>query len=195
MVVVSESQHKHSLNFANQRKVVILRDARGQSSEKIAQQVVNLEGEHPSAWLVADVCAKFNRRTGHVKYKYERCGRKAWKVTPAVRKYVLKQLVKLRPDHIVTATTLQRELVRDMDVELEASTVRRILEDAGYRWMARSQKPKFSDEVMLARLRFARLVLSLSRKSLRERLSMAMDGVFMGAQGRCPSRVRIARRA
>jgi hypothetical protein len=40
MVVVSESQHKHSLNFANQRKVVILRDARGQSWEKIAEQVV-----------------------------------------------------------------------------------------------------------------------------------------------------------
>lgn len=60
MVVIRESVHPNSLNFANQRKVVILRDTKKKGNKKlpwpdIAKLVRNLKGKHPSPFLVAKV--------------------------------------------------------------------------------------------------------------------------------------------
>ena len=149
------------------------------SFAKIAERVENRKKETPSEWLVRDVYSKFNRRSGRCKYNYKNCGRKPWKVTPEVRKFLIKKLLAERNKDIVTSTVLQRALVREHAVELEASTIRKVLKKAGYRWMARAQKTKYSKEVRKQRLLFADFVLRLSMAQLCARLCLAMDGVIL----------------
>ena len=77
MVIVSEIQHPRSLDFTNQRKVVLIRDQEGLSWEKIAKRVVNLKGEHPSWKHCSEVYERFQDSKGRVLYKYGNCGRAA----------------------------------------------------------------------------------------------------------------------
>lgn len=177
MVVVQETRHRSSLNFANERKVVTLRK-QGMKWCDIVDEVVNLEGERPSEWLVRKVYKIFKARKGRCTYNYHKCGRKPYKVTPAVRKFVVSKLRELRNKSIVTSTTLQTEVARKFKVQIETSTIRKILKKAGYRWLVRAQK-KFSKDQIKARLRFAKHVVSLSKKQLRERLSLSMDGIII----------------
>ena len=178
MVVVKESQHERSLNFRNQRQVVILRD-QGYKWSDIQERVENLQKETPSLWLIKDVYKTFNRREGKCRYNYKNCGMKVTKFTPAVKKFLVKRLLELRTKNIVTSTVLQRELLRLKNVEVENSGIRKVLKKAGYKWMPRAQKPKFSPQVIAARLAFCQAVLRMSKKALRERLSLAMDGVIL----------------
>ena len=60
MPVISESVHPRSLNFANQKKVVILRDTRKKGNKKlpwpdVAKEVKNIAGDKPSPSFVAKV--------------------------------------------------------------------------------------------------------------------------------------------
>jgi hypothetical protein len=182
---VSEVQHPSSLNWMNQRKVVLLRDCvlngkgKRPSWSKIANQAVNLGGERPSPWLVADVYKNFNTNLGRVSYDYSNCGRTALLATPEVKKFLVRKLLALRGKHIVTTTLLQRELVAEMNVELECTYIGKILKEAGYTWRPRAQKAKYTKEVMIKRLTFAKFVLSLSDVKLRERLSLSLDGVVL----------------
>ena len=52
MVIISESVHPRSLDFANQRKVIILRDP-GYTCRAIASRVVNIQGEATTAQTVS----------------------------------------------------------------------------------------------------------------------------------------------
>jgi predicted oxidoreductase (fatty acid repression mutant protein) len=74
MVIVSEIQHPRSLDFTNQRKVVLIRDQEGLSWDKIAKRVVNLKGEHPSWKHCSEVYERFQESKGRVLYKYGNCG-------------------------------------------------------------------------------------------------------------------------
>ena len=48
-----------------------------------------------------------------------------------------------------------------------------------YHWLPRAQKPKVSKELALVRLKFAKLILRLSKAILREKLSLSLDGVIL----------------
>ena len=183
MVLVTESRHRCSLNFANERKVVTLRD-QGWTWEDIAGEVKNLEGDNPSEWLARKVYNTFSRKAGRCKYNYDKCGRKPWKVTPKVRTFIVNKLMQLRKRHIVTSTTLQGSGAKKFKIQLDASYIRKILVNAGYKWLPRAQKKKYTPDQMKARLRFAKFVCSLSKKALRERLSFSMDGVVLAAPPR-----------
>ena len=75
MVQITESVHPRSLSFANQRKVVILRD-QGFAWNDITGRVVNLQGASPSEDTCQKIYKEFNRRKGRRVYKYHRCGQK-----------------------------------------------------------------------------------------------------------------------
>ena len=78
------------------------------------------------------------------------------------------------------AYSLTLRLNRDSDdVEMEGTYIGKILKEAGYTWLPRSQKAKYTKEVMRQRLAFAEFVLSLSDRKLRERLSVSLDGVVL----------------
>jgi len=88
MPLVQEMQHPNSLDFANQRRGVMIRDREGLPWHRIRLRVWNLNGEHPSKELCRTVYKDFNKRIGRVKYRYKNCGRKKWKVTKEVESFV-----------------------------------------------------------------------------------------------------------
>ena len=65
-----------------QRRVVILRDAKGMAFTDIADEVFNLEGERPDPQTVANYYYAFSSRLGRVRTNSANCGRRAWKFIP-----------------------------------------------------------------------------------------------------------------
>ena len=179
MPVVSEMVHPLSLDFASQRQVALLRGVNGEKWVTIQNKVRNLQGEKPSLKLLQRLYRDISMAAGRRAYKYGKCGRKPWKVTKQVEAYVVRRLRYLRTRCVCTATTIQRDLAKDMGVALEVSTIRRVLTKRGYKWLPRSQKRAYSKAAMARRLAFAEAVVRLSSRQLRERLSMAMDGVVL----------------
>jgi transposase len=161
------------------RSVVILRDVHHETWAAIAAKVKNLRGESPSVQTVTNVYDSFAARHGRVKTKYANCGRKKWKMTPDIEKFVIRRLRQLRSKCVCTATTLQHVLAREKNVRVHASCIRKVLLKHGYNWLPRSQKRKYSAEVCAERVAFAEQVVAMSAAKLRERLSLAMDGVVL----------------
>ena len=86
MPLVQEVRHPKSLDFWNEKKVVIARDVRGCTWEEVAASVVNLQGEQPSVSIVKRIYANLSTRTGRRTLGYKRCGWKPWKCTKGRRR-------------------------------------------------------------------------------------------------------------
>ena len=172
--------HPRSMSFANQRKVVILREVSKLTWASICKKVVNLQGGSPSEKQCRQVYANM-RSSGapRKKYCFSKCGRKPWKCTKEVRAFLVKKLLSLRRDFVCTSTTLQRELLREQDIRLACSTIRKVLLSKGYRWLPRGQKPKYSAADRAMRRGFAEEVVAMSTRQLGKHLTMAMDGVVL----------------
>jgi len=181
MVLVSEVVHPKGLSVATCAQVAVRRDVHKESFLNIASKVFNRRGHHPSKETVRVAYKAVNgpAKAGGKKYLYSRCGRKSWKVTKVVRSFLLKRLRALRTKTVCTATTLQREVLRDMGVKLDPSTIRKVLKKSGYKWLRRAQKVKHSAKSMKTRLAFAESVCKLSPSAFRAKLSMAMDGIVL----------------
>ena len=157
----------------------MLRHVKKLSWEKIAEQVVNISGETPSWVTVRDTVQAFNVNRGCRRFQYSKCGRKPWKLTADARQFLLRRLVKDRVSKIVSSVTLQADLASEKGIVVEESTIRKFLGKAGYKWLPRNQKRKYSKEQMQVRLDFAKAVLRLSIAALREKLNMSLDGVVL----------------
>ena len=179
MVIISQSVSKRSLDFKNQKKAYLLRHVDGLSWRKVAKRVKNIGGKTPSWGMVRDVVTDFSVAKGHREFQYARCGRKPWKLTGDVKKFLLRRLRSDRTKKIVTSVTLQADLAAEKGVEAEDSTIRKFLKDSGYRWKPRSQKMKYSKEQMGMRLAFARMVLRMTKAELRAKVCMSLDGVVL----------------
>ena len=183
MVVISESRHPQSLDFKNERKVVILRDSirvgKKMAWNEICQKVVNLQGNHPSKFLVRKIYREFNRRIGRRVYKYKNCGLRKWKVTQRVEKFIIRRLLALRKNNICTASMLAREVMAKLHVELDDSTVRKVIRRNGYKWLRRCQKRKYDPVMMAKRLSFVGPYTELPPAARRRKLSLAVDGVVV----------------
>ena len=179
MPVVAEMVHPKGLSFAAQRDVVMLREVRGLTFPDIAKQVYDLTGKHPKPRLCPEYYMRFNRRSGRAASGYSRCGRKKWKVTKEVERYIVNKLKEMRTKCVCTSTILQMELAKERRVELSASMIRKVLKENGYQWRVRRQKRKYSNDQKKDRLEKARRILRLTRAELREKLSFAMDGVVV----------------
>lgn len=167
------------MDFKNQRKAYLLRSVQKRPYEEIAGEVLNMQGEHPHWTTVRDVCQGFSVRKGCRPYKYHKCGRKPWKMTSDVQKFVLRKLLADRMKKVVTSSSLAADVAKEKGVVLEASSIRKLLKAKGYKWMPRSQKRKYSKEEREVRERFARAVLRLSKESLRLKMAMSLDGVVL----------------
>ena len=186
MPLVQEVRHPQSLDFANERKVVLLRDVQKCSWENIRDQVRNLRGQKPSISLLKRIHGGFKHTLGRRPYKYQNCGRKPYKATKSIQKFLVQRLLALRLQCVCTSTTLQRELLSKKGVHLHTSGIRRVLKKHGYLWLPKAQKRKYSTLRKQERLRFARSVVQLSRARLREKLSFSMDGVILTLPPRDP---------
>lgn len=179
MVLVSEVVHPKGLDFKSQRLVVLLRDVRRWSWGQIAQHVTNLQGQHPSK----STCWRYYRAmtmpAGRRKSQYHKCGRRAWKLSPAVKAYLLRTLKQTRMQQECIARTLRLALARAQGVQVEESTIRKFLLASGYRWLRRAQKRLYSLAEKRKRLQFAEQVVRLGRAGVRKRLALAMDGCVL----------------
>ena len=179
MPVIQEVVHKRGLDFENQRKVVMLRDTKQLGFSRIAERVVNLEGEQPSEDVVRRAYARFSRTKGRVQYKYHKCGRQPWKITKEVGTFLVKQLLKKRKTDVCTSTTLQADLYKEKKMKVSLTAIRKHLISKGYSWMPRSQKRKYSKEMMQERMAFANRCRSKSLAAIQRHITFAMDGVVL----------------
>ena len=135
MPLITEQVHPLSLDFCNQRKVVIRRVAFKESWRTIAGKVVNLKGDSPSPTLVARVFKTFSKKAGRRRYKYLRCGRRPWKLTKPIQQWLIRTLRSLRRRSICTSTTLQQELAKVKGVHVDVSAIRKLLIRKKYFWL------------------------------------------------------------
>ena len=85
----------------------------------------------------------------------------------------------MRTSSFCTSRVLQRELAAKKHVTVEASTIRRVLEKHGYRWMMRPNKPKYSQSQKAERLAFVKAILAMTEEELKAALDFSMDGVVL----------------
>ena len=179
MTLVTESVSSRSFDFPNQRKAYVLRHVHKQSWETIAGQVVNVSGGHPSWVCVRETVQSLSVAKGRRQMKYDRCGRKPWKLTKEVQQFLIRRLLARRACEIVTSVSLQSDLAKEMQVTVEDSTIRKFLTSRGYRWLPRSQKRRYDADEKKARVTFAKAALRLSKEDLRAKLNMSLDGVVL----------------
>ena len=183
MPLVTEMQHPESMDFKNQRKVVMLRKE-GVPWSAITEHVVKLDGQHhPSERSCRRVFHEFNQTLGRRPYKYHRCGRKAWKVTTEIKTFLVRKLLSLRTKCVCTSSTLQQALLESKGVTLDCSTIRKVLKKKGYQWLPRSQKRKYSKKDKQHRVAFAEKFAKMSVARISKEYAMAMDGGVFGAGG------------
>ena len=157
----------------------MLRHVKKQSWQKIAPQIVNIRGGTPSWVTVRDTVQGLDKTTGRRHFHYSRCGRRPWKMTLDVQKFLIRRLVSRRASQMVTSVTLQADLAAEKGVVVETSTIRKLLKRKNYKWLPRNQKRKYSRGQKAARVAFASAVLPMSPAALRAKLSMSLDGVVL----------------
>jgi transposase len=184
MPVVTDMRHPRGLDFQQQRKVVMLRDDKKMSWDQIVDPevggVVNLEGS-PTCRDVAKRAYNnfFKRGKKKAKYNYSKCGRKRWKITKEIGSFLLSKLRATRKKGICTSKTLQFLLAQEKGVSVDDSTIRKFLQEQGYRWLPRAQKRKYTAADMALREAFGRRVMRMSKAQLRTELGLAIDGVVL----------------
>lgn len=179
MVLVCENVHPRGLDFRNQRKIVLLRDVHGLTFPEIAKRVKNLAGKRPSVPTCWQYHKSFSMTAGRRKSKYQKCGRKPWKLTADVQRYLLNSLKQRRLQEQCTCFTLQAALARAKGVTLEESTIRKFIMDKGYRWLPTVQKRLYTAAQKRQRLDFAERVIRLGRAGLHRKFAFAMDGCVL----------------
>lgn len=179
MTTIEQRVSKQSLDFVNQQKAYLLRKVDKKSYEDIAGEVVNIRGDNPSWGTVRNICDGFSEKKGYRPYLYKRSGRKPWKLTTDVQKYVLRRLLADRMTKVVTSTSLAEDVAKTHGVIVEASCLRKFLVKKGYKWLPRSQKRRYSKEDLKTRLKFVKAAVRLSMKDLRAKLNMCLDGVVL----------------
>ena len=161
MPLVMEMRHPRGLDFETERRVYHWRADRGMGWNKIAAKVVNLSGEPSTADTVRRAYLRFSKQKGRSQYKYDNCGRKRWKLTAPIQKFVVSKLLKLRKTTVCTSTELQAALAEEKGVKVSTSAVRKVLLQKGFKWLPRCQKPTYCKEDMKLRLQTRSNVLLL----------------------------------
>ena len=116
-------------------------------------------------------------KKGRVSYKYAKCGRKPWLITPDVSKFLVGRLLSKRSKTICSSSSLRADLFKTKRVRLSDSAIRKHLASKGYHWLPRSQKRAYSVADRKARVAFAKRIARMSDHDMEEHVAFAMDGV------------------
>ena len=115
MTEIREVISCRSMAFPEQRKAYMLRYIMRLSWEKIAEQVVNLRGEHPSWVCVKETVQRLSVSKGCRKYKYSRCGRRPWKMR--TQRHRDTEMQRHGHTHTHTGADAHTQTHRDRDAE------------------------------------------------------------------------------
>ena len=161
-----------------QKKVYFRRTVHKESWRIIASKVKNMKKKTPGWKVCRDT---FNRITARnpKKSDYSDCGRPAT-ITPELRKWLVSQLLILRKKTVCTSNMLARLLASKKKVVVGDSIIRRHLVKAGYKWLPRNKKPKYTKDQRIARAALANKILKFkSNAAMDKDLHFSMDGVVL----------------
>lgn len=175
MVLLREHVHPRGLSLAMQRRVYVRRTVHKEGWETIASKVKNLQGGAPYWQVCRDVFQRMTKATD-TPNGYANCGRSA-DITPEIRKWLVGRLRQLRQKTACTSHVLQRQLAQHKGVVVEASTVRRHLKIAGYRYLSRGKKRKYNKDQRAERKKFTDWVNGLTLEELKREINFSLDGV------------------
>ena len=180
MPAVTEMRHPRGLNFANERKVVMLRTQKPPLAfKKIATLVRNLQNKPSTEDTCRRVFSRFSFQKGRSQYKYASCGRKPYKITPTIGKFIIRKLRELRRTTVCTSSTVQSLVYTEYKLHVTAAGIRKHLISNGYHWVPRAQKRQYTGPQRKVRRAFAGRYRSKSLKGIHETICMAMDGVVL----------------
>ncbi|CAK0892190.1 unnamed protein product [Prorocentrum cordatum] len=171
--------HPKSLDTRNATRVLALRDGKGLAFTDIADRVWNVSGERPTPRTRANTYWGLKSTRRRQAPRYDKCGRKPWKLTEDVTKHILKRMVALRKKGPCTASTLQQDVAAAKGVDLDLSLIRRTLREAGYRWLPRMKRRVYTREEKEERAAFCKSVVDTTEAQLTARLCMSLDGVVL----------------
>ena len=156
-----------------------MRKDKHMSWEDIADEVVNLQGDPSTADTVKRAYKRFSVKLGQSKYQFKNCGRKPWKLTSEIKKWIIQKLLQLRKKTVCTSTSLQSLLAREKGVKVSSSAIRKVLLVNGYKWKPRSQKRAYGKQEREKRMKFCRKALRMPIAELEEKLTYSSDGVLI----------------
>ena len=169
--------HPRGLSVKQQTKVYVRRTVHKESWKTIAPQIKNLEGQTPG-WQVCRDTYQRMVDSDNTQDAYANCGRKAV-ITPDLRKWLIERLLVLRKKTVCTAEVLQRQLASKKRVVVEVSTVRHHLALAGYKWLPRGKKRKYTREQKIERKSFSDGLLAMTPSEMKKHFQFSMDGVVL----------------
>ena len=177
MVLQRYRSHPAGLSLETKEQVYVKKKHDKKSWGDIASEVKNMKGEHPYWKVVRAAYRELSTNSGHVKKdNYHKCGRK--KVfAGALTKWLVKKMKALRVKADCTSTDLQLALAREMHVTVEASTVRKTLNGAGYYYLAREKKPKYDKDERFKRVDFSKPFAKCTAETQKDKVQICVDGV------------------
>jgi transposase len=135
MVLLRERVHPRGLSFKTQGKIFMKKSILKRPWRQIAKEVFNEEGKRPYWKVVSAALRELTQRKGRPKGdNYHKCGRKRV-MTTALCDWLVASLKRLRVKSECTSFDLQRLMAKEQGVVMEASSIRRALNDAGYKYL------------------------------------------------------------
>ena len=98
-------------------------------------------------------------------------------MTTALCDWLVASLKRLRVKSECTSFDLQRLMAKEKGLVMWASSIRRALNDAGYKYLPSSKKPIYNEEQRRQRVAFAKKFADKSLAELKQEVNMCMDGV------------------
>ena len=176
MVVHRHTIHPRGLSLQVKEKVYMLRKRDKKAWTDIVKEVKNVKGRRPYWKVVRAAFWALTTTKGRMKQdNYRNCGRKPILTAPLI-KWVVKKMLTLRVNHDCTSADLQRCLVKEKDVRVKESAVRRVLNNEGYYYLERDKKPKYDTDQRAARVDFAKPFSKCPPQSQKDKVHLCMDG-------------------
>ena len=135
MVLLRHRVHLRGLSLKTKEKVFMKRRILKRPWGRIAKEVFNEKGKRPYWKVVRAAFRELTESKGRPKGdNYHKCGRKRV-MTTALCDWLVASLKRLRVKSECTSFDLQRLMAKEQGVVMEASSIRRALNDAGYKYL------------------------------------------------------------
>ena len=143
---------------------------------EIAGQVRNRQGDRPYWKVCRDVFNRLEKPSASTKDAYHKCGR-APVLTKPICKWIVARMLSLRRKMEIHSTGLQALLAKEKNIIVHDSSIRKVLKNAGYKYLARGKKPKYNAEQKQKREAFGKKYANKSQREIDDTIQFFMDGV------------------
>ena len=178
MVLQRIRTHPRALSLQMMRKVYVLRKGKKPPPPwpEIAQQVRNLKGDTPYWKVCRDAFNRLEKPSVSTKDAYHKCGRKPV-LTKPICKWIVARMLSLRRKMEIHSTGLQALLAKEKHIIVHDSSIRKVLKNAGYKYLTRGKKPKYDAKQKETRLTFGKKYATKSQREIDDAIDFFMDGV------------------